>query len=254
MAHRNGALTLAALSLTALGLIAAPVCAFAQGGDANKADTTSNDQLNKPINLDVRSANLYYALTLLFDQLKIGNYSLPDSLKSFEVSAHFTSLPLRTALETLLKNSGYTYKVESGVWSVVPKTGEPAPPPIPDDSTPPDAQPKSKKIYRITGTQIIYNSVDIVTRLGGKVLPSSVGSGAARTGGAGGNGLGGLGGGLSGGLGGGIGGFGSGGLGSGFGGSLGGFGGNIGGLNGGVGNSGSGNFGSGMGSRGGRGF
>ena len=35
-------------------------------------ETGSNDHLNKPINLDVRSANLYYALTLLFDQLKVG--------------------------------------------------------------------------------------------------------------------------------------------------------------------------------------
>ena len=32
--------------------------------------------------------------------------------------------PLRTALETLLKNSGYTYKVDGGVYSVVPKEVE----------------------------------------------------------------------------------------------------------------------------------
>ena len=141
MAHRNGALTLAALSLTALGLMAAPVCASAQSGGTNDPGASGGDQLNKPINLDVRSANLYYALSLLFDQLKIGNYTLPDTLKSFEVSAHFTSLPLRTALETLLKNSGYTYKVEGGVYSVVPKISEPPPTVLPDDPTPPTGTP-----------------------------------------------------------------------------------------------------------------
>jgi hypothetical protein len=255
MAHRNGALAIAALSLTALGLMTAPVCAFAQEKDpANNADTGSNDQLNKPINLDVRSANLYYALTLLFDQLKIGNYTLPDSLKQFEVSAHFTSLPLRTALETLLKNSGYTYKVDGGVYSVVPKNVELSPSPLPQD-TPPEAPIKGKKIFRITGSQIIYNSVDIVTRLGGRVLPSSVGSGTTGTGGAGGNGLGGLGGGLNGGLGS-FGGSGLGGLGGGlgsFGGSLGGGMGNNSGIGGGIGNYG-GNLNGGNGNRGGRGF
>jgi hypothetical protein len=251
MAHRNGALTLAALSLAALGLMGAPAGAFAQDGGANTSDSTASDQLNKPINLDVRSANLYYALTLLFDQLKIGNYTLPDSLKSYEVSAHFTSLPLRTALETLLKNSGYTYKVEGGVWTVVPKIVEPAGPPLPDDTTTPDAQPKGKKIFRITGNQIIYNSVDIVTRLGGKVLPSSVGSGHTGAGGTGGGGIGGIGGGLGSGFGGGIGGFGSGGLGGLGGGSLGGFGSGIGGF---MGGPGAGNLNGGSGNRGGRGF
>src|SRR5947209_8648835 len=123
MANRFGALGLATLSLAALGFCAVPACAFAQD-PAGGADTTGNDQLNKPINLDVRSANLYYALTLMFDQLKVGNYTIPEQLKSLEVSAKFTQLPLRTALETLLKNSGYTYRVDGGVYSVVVKPEE----------------------------------------------------------------------------------------------------------------------------------
>src|SRR6476659_9147290 len=105
MANRFGLLSLTTLSLATLGFAAVPICAIAQADGAGNADTATNDQLNKPINLDVRSANLYYALTLMFDQLKVGNYTLPESLNQQEVSAHFTNLPLRTALDTLLKNS-----------------------------------------------------------------------------------------------------------------------------------------------------
>ena len=99
MSFRNGAFGLAALSLTVLGLAAVPVSAVAQE-HATNADTATNDQLNKPINLDIKSGNLFYALTLLFDQLHVGNYTLPEQLKTIEVSAHFTNLPIRTALES----------------------------------------------------------------------------------------------------------------------------------------------------------
>jgi hypothetical protein len=235
MSHRNSVISLAALSLTALGFIALPLGAIAQDTGTGNADTTSNDQLNKPINLDVRSANLYYGLTLMFDQLKVGNYTLPDALKQIEVSAKFTNLPLRTALETLLKNSGFTYKVDGGVYSVVPKIDTPQQEPLPTEPANNEPTIRGKKIYRLTSNQIIYNSVDIITRLGGRVLPSSVGSQMGSSMSGVGGGMGGLGGGL-GGFGGGLGGFG-GGLGGGglggFGGGMGGFGG--GGLGGGVG-------------------
>jgi hypothetical protein len=232
MSHRKGAMSLAALSLTALGFMAVPLCSTAQDNTTGNADTTSNEQLNKPINLDVRSANLYYALSLMFDQLKVGNYTLPDALKQIEVSAKFTNLPLRTALETLLKNRGYTYKVDGGVYSVVPKIDTPISEPLPQEPTNNEPLVKGKKVYRLTGNQIVYNSVDIVTRLGGRVLPNSVGSqmGSSTTsigglGGGFGGGLGGFGGG-QGGFGGGVGGFGGGAFGvGGFGGGVGGFGG-----------------------------
>ena len=263
MSNRTGALSLAALSLTALGFMALPLSAYAQDNGAGNADTTSNNQLDKPINLDVRSANLYYALTLMFDQLKVGNYTLPDALKQIEVSAKFTRLPLRTALETLLKNSGFTYKVDGGVYSVVPKIEIPREEPLPQEPVNNEPTLKGKKIYRLSSNQMIYNSVDIVTRLGGRVLPGSVGSqmssqggglGAFGSGGGTGGGLGGFGGGLGGGMGG-------------FGGGTGGFGGGLGGFGGGGGFSGGGgivggggyfgggnNFGSGGGRRGGGGF
>src|SRR5437016_4686112 len=163
MSHRFGKCSLAALSLTVLGFMAVPLGAYAQE-KGTSADTASSDQLDRPINLDVKSANLYYALTLLFEQLKVGNYTLPEQLKQMEVSAHFTKLPLRTALETLLKNSGYTYKVDGGVYSVVPKIEEKEAP-ILEPTPPVEPLIKGKKIYRLSGNQIIFNSVDIVTRL-----------------------------------------------------------------------------------------
>ena len=234
MSYRNCGLCLAVLSVTGFGLIALPMSAHAQGDRPANADTTSNDQLNKPINLDVRSANLYYALTLLFEQLKVGNYTLPDGLKQIEVSAKFTNLPLRTALETLLKNSGYTYKVDLGVYSVVPKLEEKQPEPLPIQPTNTEPVVKGKKVYRLSGNEIVYNAVDIVTRLGGRVLPGpttgGVGSGLNTSGGLG-NGFGGLGNGLSGGIGG-FGGNMGGGYG-GLGGGLGGFGNGFGGYSGG---------------------
>jgi hypothetical protein len=259
MATRFGALSLTTLSLSVLGFAALPVCAIAQDAGAGNADTASNDQLNKPINLDVRSANLYYALTLMFDQLKVGNYTIPDELKQREVSAHFTALPLRTALETLLKNSGYTYKVDGGVYSVVLKAEDKIESPVDNGKNEPEVSIKGKKIYRLTSNQIIFNSVDIVTRLGGRVLPSSVGSQMSQGGGGLGGG-GGMGGGLGGGLGGGMGGFGGGGLGGGLGGGGvlgggGGFGGGgFGGGGGGFGGGGGGFGGGGGGRRGGGGF
>ena len=238
---------------------------FAQ--DAGAADTGANDQLTKPINLDVRSANLYYALTLLFDQLKIGNFTLPEALKSQEVSARFTQLPLRTALETLLKNSGYTYKVDAGVYSVVPKEVDAPPAPLDTTADTTDKAEKKAKVYKIKSYELIYNAATIVEALGGKLLHvgEPEGSQGGQGGGFGGGGLGGgqsgFGGGLGGGgFGGGLGGFGGGGQG-GFGGGIGGIGGGGfggggfggGGFGGGQGGGGFGGGGFGGGGRGGRG-
>ncbi len=254
MVQRRRSISLAALSLAAIGAGCIASGAFAQENGPSNSDVATADQLNKPINLDVKSANLYYALTLMFDQLKIGNYTLPDSLKQIEVSAHFTQLPIRTALETLLRNSGYTYKVDNGVYSVVPKIEEPQPVALPSDTSGSETAIKSKRIYRLASSQIITNSVDLVTRLGGRVLPGPVGAqlGSSSNAGLGafGGGAGGLGGGL-GGFGGGVGGLGGGSGQGGFGGGLGGFGGG-GGLMGGGGFVGGGsNFGGGTGGIGG---
>src|SRR5438270_13524878 len=114
MFARYGKWSLAALSLTALGLIAVPQGAYAQDDKGQNTDTTATDLQNKPIDLDVESANLYYALNLLFQHIK-ANFQLDPSLKQLEVTAHFHQVPFRVALETLLKSSGQplTYRCEN---------------------------------------------------------------------------------------------------------------------------------------------
>jgi hypothetical protein len=219
MAHRFHPIGLTALSLLALGFAAMPSSVRAQDTGTSSSDSVAADQLNRQINLEVRSANLYYALTLLFDQLSGTNYTIPESLKHMEISAHFTHLPLRTALETILKNSGYTYNVENGVISIVARGREDVDSPIDVSAEATQAVPRSKKVYHLTSNQFIYNTVDITTRLGGRVLPGAVG---LQAGGRAGSGLGaGSGIGNGGRLGGGLGGFG-GGSGSGLGGTFGG--------------------------------
>src|SRR5258705_10765916 len=104
MLSRYGKLNLAALSLTALGLVAVPIGAYAQDARGD-TDTNATDLSNTKIELNVESANLYYALNLLFQNIK-ANFSLDPSLKKLEVTAHFHQVPFRVALETLLKSSG----------------------------------------------------------------------------------------------------------------------------------------------------
>ena len=65
--------------VAAPGLVAVP-----RGGSAPEpkgdTDTNATDLKNKPIDLDVESANLYYALNLLFQHIK-ANFQLDPSLK-----------------------------------------------------------------------------------------------------------------------------------------------------------------------------
>src|ERR1043166_8832996 len=205
MLSRKSVFSLGALSLAVLGLAAVPVGAYAQEKDT---DTNATDLQNKKINLDVESANLYYALNLLFQHIK-ANFQLDPSLKQLEVTAHFHDVPFRVALETLLKSSGQplTYRFENNIYSVVPKVedkGEPTP--IDTGKAIPDLEgTKYRKPLKIRSDQLIYNAVDIVEYLGGKVLNPTNPNG--QNGGFGGGGLGGFGGG----------GFGQGGFGGGFG-------------------------------------
>lgn len=256
MAYRNGALRGALLSLTILGALASSHLAMAQTDTGSGAVGASTDaSLSKPINLDVRSANLYYALTVLFDQLKIGNYIIPDELKQREVSAKFTQLPLQTALDTLLKNTGFTYRVDGGVYTVAVKNEEAPVVPVADTNNNSAPVIQGKRVYRILSSQVVSNIVDIAMKAGIRILPST-GAGGSTQASAIGGGLGGFGGGFggnnTGGFGGGLGGFGGGFGGNntgGFGGGLGGFGGGFGGSTGGFGGGFGGSYGGGFGGR-----
>ena len=229
---------LACVSLTALGLLAAPMGAHAQDAPGNDP-TSSSDVSNQPIKLDLENADLYSALKLLFAQIK-ANYTLNPELRQLPVTAHLSNVPFRIALDTLLRSVNspvpLTYKVESGIYSILEKKEVIENNPETDK---PDVEQKSnkltyKKFYGSTG-EIRYNSAYLALLLGAKHIPSIVGQ---QQGGAGG-------------------GFGGGGMGGGMGsGSMGGFGGMSGGMGGGsMGGGMSGGFGGGgsIGGGGGRG-
>lgn len=246
MTIRSNKLGLSVLALAALGLTAIPTGAFAQQDPAGPADTATTDLLNKPIDLDVESTSLYNALKLLFSNLKV-SYFIDPAVKTIEISTHLNKIPLKIVLEKLLKPNGFTYNTDSNVYTIVPlKVDTPDITPI--DTVKPEDDINTFRLPRkIRSSELITNAKYIVSVLGGKVIPSFVGS---TQGGQGFGGGGQFGGGQSGGgLGGGLGGFGGGG--SGFGGGGSGFGGGGSGFGGGGGGN---RGGGGGGSRGGGGF
>jgi hypothetical protein len=103
MLIRNSGLALAGLSLTALGLVAMPLCAHAQ--DAQTGTDTSAEAAGPKIKLDLENADLYTALKLLFAQTKT-QYTLAPELRNIFVTVHINQ-PFRNALETLLRASAY---------------------------------------------------------------------------------------------------------------------------------------------------
>lgn len=240
MIVRYGKIGLAAMALTVLGITAAPICAHAQtDGDAPAG---ASDPANKKIDLDLESTNLYYGLKLLFSQVK-ANFTIDESLKSLTVTAHLTQVPFRVALETLLKSTStpLTYKVENGIYSVVPKV---------EEATQPELTPGADGKEPTAGGGYKFGMIrpnnlsatDIVMAFGGNVVNIGYQQSSYGQGGLGG----GQGGGMNGGgmgMGGGMGGFGGGGGGlGGGGGSFGGGGGSRGGGGGGVGGGGRGGF------------
>ncbi len=198
---------------------------------AEKGQDAVKDPSNQKIDLDLESTNLYYGLKLLFSQIK-ANFTIDDSLKSLSVTAHLSQVPFRVALETLLKSTStpLTYKMESGIYSVVPKVEEAAPTELGPEGP---QEPRSSGYKYGIIRPVNLSAADIVGALGGSIV--SIGYNKVNYG------SGGLGGGMGGGTGSSGSGFGSGGLGSG-------------GMGGGMGSGmGSGGFGGSSGSGGGRG-
>jgi len=229
MAVHNTRCLRTALSLTALGLLATPLSARAQDNpplDSNAGGSSANDPTAfKKIDLDLESTNLFYALKLLFSQVK-ANFTIDESLKALTVTAHLSQVPFRVALDTLLKSTGtpLTYKAENGIYTVIPKVEDSTDRTAPEiDNTPLSPIGGGTVVVKIPSTSLVYNAIDIVSALGGKVITFENNNSGQFGNGMLGGGQGGLGGGLgSSGFGGGTGGFGS--SSSSFGGGLGGFG------------------------------
>lgn len=86
--------------------------------------TSSSEISNQPIRLDLENADLYSAMKLLFAQIK-ANYTLDPTLRQSPVTAHLSNVPFQIALDTLLRSVNspvpLTYRVESGIYSIVEK-------------------------------------------------------------------------------------------------------------------------------------
>ena len=208
MSFQFGKLGLAALSLTAMGLLALP------GGSARAQDTPpvpdANDPTMKKVSLDLEQTNLYSALKLLFGHIN-ANYFLDPSLKNSEVSVHLRDVPFKIVLDTLIKSTGLpiTWKFEDNIYRIVPKEVETAnPTENGTDATKPVEDEKAAKFVIISRDTFAFDGLSIAEALGGKsfsILPrvfdynpypgSSSGGGGNQGGGGSGFGGGGLGGG-----------------------------------------------------------
>ncbi|MCS6776462.1 MAG: hypothetical protein RMJ43_12250 [Chloroherpetonaceae bacterium] len=149
----------------AVSLLGAPVLVQAQ--DETPDDSTT---LNKIVKLDLESADLYYALKLLFSQIK-ADFTLPPDLRGTLVTVRVNQ-PFRIALEAVLKASGLplTWKKENNIYSIVPITqDEPTTPVDPGTETQED-QPAERSVPRRLRVNNI-SGIDIVAALGGRFIP-----------------------------------------------------------------------------------
>jgi hypothetical protein len=238
---------LAAIGVTTMGMLASPVAARAQD-DAATTTGENADVMNKVVKLDLESADLYYALKLLFSQVK-ADFTLDNNLKGNLVTVKINQ-PFRIALSSVLKASGLpiTYTFEEGVYRVIPIANEEpelAGGTDPEGAEPPPFTRNIPKIKRLNN----INGIDIVSLFGGRPIiwsnsiqqnygMNQLGGGGMMGGMGGGmmGGMGGMGGGMMGGMGGMGGGMmgGMGGMGGGMMGGMGGMGGGMGGFGGGM--------------------
>src|SRR5262249_45001678 len=88
---------------------------------------------NKPITLHFDRTDFWEALKQTFESVGV-SYIINPTKSNGVVTASFVKVPFRVALETILRtSSALTYRYENGIYSVVPKTDEPA---IPVDPAP----------------------------------------------------------------------------------------------------------------------
>ncbi len=218
----------AALSLTAAGLLAMPLCAHAQDATPGSDPSTSSAASEQKVTLKLENASLFYALKLLFAQIK-ADYTIDESLKQIPVNVSLTKVSFRIALETVLKSSSLplTYSITPGtnIYTIIEKKDTVEDPTGINTNTDQGPADKYRLPYKFRSVSFRLNSYALARLLGGKNIDVTQQVGQPQTGGGGAGGGGSLGGGSGsgGGFGGGSGGFGGGG--GGLGGGGGGFGG-----------------------------
>jgi hypothetical protein len=239
MKVRFSTLSLAALSLTALGSVALPLGVLAQDNTTDQTGASGAVLPKTPVTLNVESADLYYTLKLLFSQIK-ADFTLDTSLRGTPVTVKLTKVPFDIALNAVLKASGQplTFSFENGIFSIVPQTQQ-------VDTTlgnnqqnqEPSSQDLTKDTKYLKLTLNVVSVEDVMMALGRPTVQTNMGFSS--------------GGGMGGGFGGGFGGGGMGGMMGGMGGMMGGMGGMGGGMMGGMGGGMMGGMGGGYGGFGG---
>ncbi len=230
---KNWILALCGLVLVG-GMTAHPIASVAQEGGYQDKIIDS---------LELEQADIRDAIKLLFKQVD-GQYTISNEVQG-TITANFKNVPFQTALRGILNQVNATYRIEGGIYNIIPRPNE-----NPDVGTTPDlgaaAGATTTPIRRIkvrsadpallvailAGTADIQTYPETSTFFGGGGGGFGGGSGGFSGGFGGGSGgfSGGFGGGGFGGGGFGGGGFGGGGFGGGgFGGGSGGFGGGFGG-------------------------
>jgi hypothetical protein len=120
MARLFRGITLTIIALTAYWCVAATSAAWAQErSNVAPVDYDINSILSQPVNVNVQNQTLYNAVLGIFRQVRPARFTIVNEITAFRTSAHFEQLPLRMALDRILHNTGYTYKVDNGILSVV---------------------------------------------------------------------------------------------------------------------------------------
>lgn len=150
-----------------LGCLAAPSRVLAQDSPGKGSQNPGIEK--QKVSLDLESTSLYYGLKLLFTQVKC-NFTINESLRALTVTAHFTDVPFRVALETLLKSTStsLTYNVENGIYSVSVKVDEPPVRVEPGVNGPMNV---TSDVARIDMIRIFnVSDLDIVQAFGGTII------------------------------------------------------------------------------------
>ena len=85
-----------------------------------RAGAAGYDKRDSVVSIGVSDVTLYDALKMVFGQAKV-NYTLDPALRAMRVSVAMSNVPLRMAVDTLLRTTGnnnLTLRVENGIYKV----------------------------------------------------------------------------------------------------------------------------------------
>jgi type II secretory pathway component GspD/PulD (secretin) len=186
------------------GLVAVPVSGIAQNQDEKIIQS-----------LDLDQADIRDALKIIFKHVGY-SYSVDPAVQG-TIVVHIENKPFETVLRNVLNQVDATYRIEGGIYNIVPRPAPPDPTTGQDPTIPPPSQTIRRIRIQHADPSLIVRMLSAQADIGDQPETSTLQGGGGFSGGFGG-GQGGFSGGFGGGSGGFGGGFGSGGFGGGFGG------------------------------------